>query len=322
MERFEEFKVFDLIQDEQKVLAVTENATVEDVIRILSTNHIHSVPVTDSLSNDLLGFVDYLDVLAFLLDDIAKQSVSSGGSFSETVRTDDLNQLMKRASRFKAANIISASLCNRGASNPTVVIGKEASVKDALELLGQGVHRLGVSSGSYIIAMLTQSSVLAWLMARPERLAGLRSKTARELGWTREKKGTTMIVKSDEIVIDALMAVRRSFHASLPVVAHDGTFVGVLSSTDVKMLKESNFSLSLKDVQSFLQDVRAAAHAATRNYRVTCTADATLDEITKKMSQERVSTIAVVDSNGKLDTVVTLTDIVKAMLVMPYTAIQ
>jgi len=317
MERFVEFKVKDLVEKEQKVICVTELASVEEVISTLSKNHIHGVVVMD-VSSNLLGFIDYLDILAFLLEDISKQAVSSGGAISDNIKSDDLNQLMKRASRFKAANILSAGLLNRASTNPTVVIQEDVTVKDALELFAKGVHRLCVARGNSVFGMLTQTSIVSWLLARPERLGVLRGKTARDLGWTREVKGDPNAVLCTSIVVDAYMQLRRGFRTSLPVVDQNGIFVGVLSATDIKLLDLNNFALLQEDVRSFLRDVRAKAHSVTKNYRVTCSLDNTLGDIMEKMSRERVHAIAVVDPLGHLDAIITLTDIVKVLLLMPY----
>jgi CBS domain-containing protein len=89
-----------------QIHVVTKAATVKELLDTLFRHHIISAPVID-FESKCEGFVDVLDVLAFLLK-VASEPVESRVSpVSTTLHNDDIDMLVQRSDRFCMANIAS-----------------------------------------------------------------------------------------------------------------------------------------------------------------------------------------------------------------------
>jgi CBS-domain-containing membrane protein len=89
----------------RKVVTVSGNQTAQDVLNLLSMHHISAVPVMNDDHRAVMGFVDVLDILAFLVKTSSKPLSDTGVGESRSLTTDDLLMIHKRTKDFKMAQV-------------------------------------------------------------------------------------------------------------------------------------------------------------------------------------------------------------------------
>jgi predicted transcriptional regulator len=95
-------KVGDLIRD-QKLIVLSPNQTVHEALSIFNQHQIISAPIIDN--NNVLGFIDILDILAFLVKVSAKMMHDTEAGDSHSLSTDDMKMLSRRSKEFKLTQV-------------------------------------------------------------------------------------------------------------------------------------------------------------------------------------------------------------------------
>jgi len=90
----------------QTIHVVLKDATLKEVLDTLYTHHILSAPVVDYQSN-ILGFIDVLGVLEFLVQVVSEPIQSRVTPMSASLRSDDMDMIIRRSERFDTSSVLS-----------------------------------------------------------------------------------------------------------------------------------------------------------------------------------------------------------------------
>ncbi|WVZ77825.1 hypothetical protein U9M48_025645 [Paspalum notatum var. saurae] len=327
---------------------------------------LESDPATGAVRKHYIGMVNMLDILAHIAE-ASDDAEAEGDDEAEDAAVVDLDRRMA----VPVSSVIGHSL--EGLTLWT--LHPSTSVLDCMETFSKGVHRALVpleSSADSVVAvelvesapgyrMVTQMDVVRFLRAHGAELAGVLSRTVRDLGAVND---AVFAVPAGAKVIDAIKAMRAASLTAVPVVdadvgpdtLQDGRgqkAVDTFSATDLRdcpvawlqpwlgisvaefKRKVSEYRASTKPadaadtgvVPAVDADTPVSAVAADDDGRsgkqqqeegedaqlVTCAPESTVGEAIEAAATRHVHRLWVVDEDGLLRGVVSLTDVLRAV---------
>ncbi|KAF0906522.1 hypothetical protein E2562_011504 [Oryza meyeriana var. granulata] len=304
---------------------------------------LESDPATGAVRKHYIGMVNMLDILAHIAEagDCAATDDDAHAASGEAV---DLDRLMA----VPVSSVIGHSL--EGLTLWT--LHPNTSVLDCMETFSKGVHRALVpleSAAENVVAvelveaasgyrMVTQMDVVRFLRAHGAELKGILSRSVRDLGAVNE---AVFAVASSTKVIEAVRTMRATSLAAVPVVdapvdaqiLQDGRgkrVVETFSATDLRDCPvaqlRSWLGIGMTEFKKKVSVYRAgnAADADTtavsadeeeeqQRQMVTCSPESTLGEAIEKAAANHVHRLWVVDDEGLLAGVVSLTDVLRVV---------
>ncbi|PWA42825.1 cystathionine beta-synthase (CBS) protein [Artemisia annua] len=339
-------KVRDLVSDKRRLVEVPYTATLAHTMNALVANQVVAVPVaappghwigaggsmimesdkhTGAVRKHYIGMVTMLDVLAH----IAGDNVESSGE--ET-------NLEERMS-VPVSSVIGHCL----ESLSLWTLNPDTSIMDCMEVFSKGIHRALVpldssmenvagvelveSASSY--RMLTQMDLIKFLKGHESDLKHVNDRTILELGALVEPIfGVTNHTK----VIDAIKSMRAGSLNAIPIiesinpVTEDHSqlvngkgrkVIGTFSATDLRgcpvSYLQSWLPQSVMEYTTSLLSVAANMAGSTPRELVTCYATSRLGEVVDKVVANHVHRVWVVDHEGLLEGLVSLTDIIRVI---------
>lgn len=199
-----------------------------------------------------------------------------------------------------------------------VVLAYKASSQQSLQelitdhFLGVGavphayVHRVAIfDSRARVVGLVSQSDVIRFLALHTDELGEEGSKTLEQLEFVR-----------DVVSVDASCSAAEAFAkmvaanvSSVAVVAADGEFLCSLGSDDLRGLRSSTFPLLAKPVAQFL----VALHGHTQ-LPVTARPGDRLSAVLKRLAQNRLHRMYILDAKKSPVGILTLTDAMRALV--------
>jgi len=300
-------KVKDLALVIKKVTTVSSTDTVKTVLSRLNFDHIISAPVVGP-NNQIVGFIDVLDLVAFLIQ-IAHRPESSGISYvSGNITTDELDMLYKRAADFNLTQLDEMIAVKR---QPPNLVLDDAPLQSAIDIFKQtGVHRLGVTNAKgTIVSILTQSALIAYIADHPQIL-GDKAKT--EISHMHFDKKVVSIPNTTR-TIDAFIELHEKKLSALAVLDQAGTLVGTISASDLKGVEHHHFPRLLLPVEEFVVQIRSEMQKRA-DYLVTVSPNTLLKDAIHRIHSQKVHRAFIVDEHQKPIGIMSLTDIIRHCL--------
>jgi CBS-domain-containing membrane protein len=205
---------------------------------------------------------------------------------------------------------------NLSTRNPFLPCTLGAPLVEVLRNFAHGVHRVPVVASddpASILAILTQTDANRFLATDPEKYLGKDRAHAslQDLGLLCGPEKVVSVTTNTK-AIDAFVTMHERGLSAVAVVDDQGAFQGCLSATDLKLISDFRFQNLLLPVVEFLEYVRKGEGRATKNFRVWCIPTTPLQTAVKKLAEERVHRLFVVDPvTMKPQGVVALTDIAR-----------
>ncbi|KAK8951955.1 SNF1-related protein kinase regulatory subunit gamma-like PV42a [Platanthera zijinensis] len=342
-------KVADLVRDSRRLVEVPYTATLAATVHALVANDIAAVPVaappgryigaggsmilesdraTGVVRKHYIGIITMLDVLVHIAD-----------GHPDGDGAVDLETKMA----VPVSTVIGQSLegLNLWTLNPNT------SILDCIETFSKGVHRSLVPLESQMESaisvelveaspgyrMLTQLDVLNFLRANANELQDIMNCSIGKLAAVNEN---VFAVSEHTHLIDAIRSMSTFSLGAVPIVAaagevsEDGSIIqdgrgrkviGTFSATDLRRCSVAQLQSMLNDsVISFKEQVSAIAAESSgisdepKTRCVTCHYDSTLAEVIDEAVFSHVHRVWVVDGEGLLVGLVSLTDILRAIL--------
>jgi len=296
-----------------RLVVLSGDFTVAEALRRMSRYNISSVPVTKSESDStILGFVDMLDMLAYLCSLIGYQ---------EGQKIDkESSQLKEQTDRFKNTRI--AELVDMSGRNPFSTVHGEESLCDAVEIHLKGCRRIAITDDSgEITGVVSQWTIVNYLATvqtdEKNYIPSLKAKVA--------EYGLTEAVKTVHISQNTLESFVKMYNervSALGVVDDDGRLVGNLSASDLKgfQLYLNDFGDLLQPVGDFLNLVRQR-QARPDNFVVAVARETKVIDVVKKLNQEIVHRAYVVDKDFKPVGIFSLTDLMQKLISDTHTTV-
>jgi len=276
------------------VVYVDTETTLEHTCKLLGQNNISAVPIHDVKQNKFVGIIDLVDIamfISFAYDQKRKEA-------AEGVNTFDL-EIFKDA---RASDLLPISEEGKlmWSFNP------KWNIETTLEPFSKGIHRgLVTTEGDYKYHILSQVDVVKYLYESGQ-FNELFSKTLQDLPVLFEFKPKTVSITADTPAIVGFKKLGRSRVAGIAVLDSEGKLVGNLSASDLRgVAVDYLIKTILRPASDFLELVHGGANAKP----IVATYDESFGSLVNKMLQNRVHRVWVVDYQGKLDTLVTFSDV-------------
>ncbi|KAJ2378271.1 cell separation during budding [Coemansia sp. RSA 2607] len=240
--------VHELVEN-QHVIQVDSEATIEQACDALIQHNIQSVPLHDARTQTYVGMFDLHDLAAYLLT--TRPSTASGNRRDSTG-----SPLMRRAVR---AGEPVGRLADVSQANPFYSVLPETTVAQVAAVFAQGAHRVAVMQNDRRIrGILSQTRVVRYFFehcASSDDNANdvgakavvsasedaLLDRTLSQLGLV---KGDVVSAQPHTPVIQALSMLEQFHVSSLPLVDGEQRLVGNLSVGDIKYLARDRALLS------------------------------------------------------------------------------
>jgi len=308
-------RIQDLV-DKQRVITFSSEDTVADAIDKLGQANISSAPVLGA-DGKPIGFVDVLDILAFLVRSSTKPLHDRDTAESRYLNTDDARMLNKRAKDFKLAHV--GELVDFSKRNPVVTIDGRGVVGDAVSAFAaHGAHRMAVTNPQgMVLGILTQSMILRHLedsLINSDKLKRFyKDIRAADLKMTPWDKMVLVAPKCP--AIDAFMTMFNNGVSSVAII-EGRELLGNISASDLKSDYARDFSNMLRPVSEWLKECHQSLKKDP-DYLVTCTQDTFFSDMIHRLNRERVHRIFVVDHLQQLTRyllgVISLTDLLRTI---------
>jgi predicted transcriptional regulator len=89
----------------RELISFDESLTIEECLKKLNQQNILAAPVTRNNNTEVVGFVDVLDLLAFLVNISTKIMTTLDYGESKFITTDSLSMITRRNKEFKLTSI-------------------------------------------------------------------------------------------------------------------------------------------------------------------------------------------------------------------------
>ncbi|TPX32437.1 hypothetical protein SmJEL517_g04436 [Synchytrium microbalum] len=310
------------VMEKREVVTVDAQDRAEVAFNLLVSSNISSIPIYEDKTSNLVGILDYGDVLQFMLSELeAVTKPEKNITVSELLRRSRQSaahlSLSPSSSSISSADprtsIVSVESLDQRREKPLYTFSPDAPLKDVLELFGRGVHRAVVQGGDRV-GIVSQSTVIRWIFSHSKfypELTKLITSTVKELGLGTQN---VLTVGSEVPVIDALKMMVKLSVSSLGIVDKTGVLLSNLSLADVKWAIQSPSPQFLYDSvmhfrgqvdqQSGIQDGRDSAPVFD------ITESTTLGYAMSKVIATKTHRVWVTESH-RPKTVISLTDMIK-----------
>jgi len=307
----EQMTVNQLVGDKQ-VITVREDAQLKDVINLLAQHRILSVPVLCKDSRDVLGFVDVMDVLTFIV-----RLVTHGHDMQEaqwSAWANDIITLQAKGEQFGQTHVKKVMASSK--ADMYFPVYGQGTVLQAMEHFAAGLHRAAVfnKTNKVLTSILTQSDVLQLMLKNltGSSLGVLGGKTIDEL-----QLGTSSNVICMSTNALAIHAIYLMFFHNVSAVAitdENGRLVANFSASELRGLGHKNFDWLLLNISDFLGRIASITPGGKLLFPLTCRKSTRIEDAINMLGTYRVHRLWLVDDQGKPEGLMSLTDVMRLLL--------
>jgi len=282
-----------------KLVTAYTSDSVSDVLQRLSEHSILSMPVYDSRIAMYTTFVDMLDITYYIVETIQENQIT-GGEFSALLKTSE-----------KFTKKTCAQIAGTSGRNPYYPIEEHTPLQTAMELMvDYRVHRLPVvDTAGHLQTIVSQSHIVDLLLKHMDKFS-IGSQRISKL-----KLGLKEVLKVDkrQKAIEAFKLIYQNRVAGVAVV--DGNeLVGNISASDIKLIGNGGQYLPrlFLPLEEFLKLIPKHNNSMTYPYRID--PEATVEQVLARISLTKCHRIYVCTDDNNLIGVISLQDIIEAVL--------
>jgi CBS domain-containing protein len=298
-------------------VAIHEDSTVEEALKMLSDNHILSMPVYRHLANpEYYAVIDMLTIMRYILEVYTEEHIieNHGKLYHWSSWCTDITTLTKNGKEFCSCPV--RTLLDRYDSSKFCPVPPTGNGVQILEVLSTGVHRCPVIDEKKSLAGILSQSTVNEYIARNISCLGehLANRPVAEFGLT--DRGNVVSITPDAFAIHAVHLMT-THNVSAVAVVQDHQLIGTVSSTDLEGISQTHLGLLLCPVVDFLkrqQELLGQKPASVSLPPLTITPQTTIETAILKMAVTKVHRLWVVNEHGAPVDVVSLTDLLRVLL--------
>lgn len=271
--------------------------SVEKAVKVLSTNKILSAPVLEAKSDHLAGFIDMLDIVAF---------ITRAAPSPMQLQADELGTLTIAGRAI--ALVALDQVINKSGRDTMVTFFEDTRVSSIIPSFTQGVHRAALTnSEDKIVAIISQTDVARYLTEhlRTQNLKAIGERSLIDLGYATSELVT---IKIEDSVLFALNELVSHNINGLAIVDENGRLVGNFSASNLRGLYYDKFPAFLDSVHDFLTEKSPNSLSP-----VVGIASSSLIEITNELVASKLHHLWIVE-NFKPVGIIAMSDIMKIIL--------
>jgi len=293
-------KIVDVIPKRPIVQAQYHEEVSTLLQRLSEANVLAAVVFEPNPRLGVLGFVDVLDLVFFVIETTHQSS--------KNITEETIQNIKWEGQCFDIEK--TGTLMNISRADPLNKISSEASLWEAVSLLAMEVHRLAVvtpgTSEHLVSNIIAQSDIVQFLATRGVWIG---SKIESPIGEIFGKHVGVATVLEDMNVVTALKYMRDFKVSGVGIVDRFGRLVANFSASDLLGLNATNFILLSLTVKGYLQRMHGFPKPP-----VYCTAMDTVETLLLKMVVHHVHRVYIVDMYMVPTGVVTMTDIMQFLV--------
>jgi CBS-domain-containing membrane protein len=126
------------------------------------------------------GFVDWLDILGYLIDVVSESKHSRVTPASRSLTTDDFSMILERANEFSLRTVGGKHLSNKSSKDPWKSVKAGDSLQKAVNVLAN-YHHVAVEKQGKLVNICSQMDLLRWLHSDSQRMGAVGRKTLQGL---------------------------------------------------------------------------------------------------------------------------------------------
>jgi len=306
-------KLGELVKDQSLICLSTED-TVESALETLARHNISAAPVVAyGQEKRVLGFVDVLDLVAYMCTVATRLLVKSTTGESRHLATDDFDMLRKRSKEFKLAVVV--DVIDFSGRDHYYHLKSDVTVQDAIDLYLKGAHRIAVTSDdnpNNIIGILSQSLVLQRLSSVDDRNSLPLTLLETTVESAVHKSTKVISVHPGDLAIDSFLMMHKNNLSSVAVASHEGQLMTNLSASDLKGLATKDLEALRYTTLDYLELARTAK-GRHKEFLVAVKPNATLFEAILLAVRQKTHRLYVVDNDMKPLGVLSMTDMLRAL---------
>jgi len=301
-ELLEATKVEDILQKGRPLVKAQYFEEVSSLLKRMSESKVLSAVVIDSDPKiGVVGFVDVLDLLVYVLD-VADQN-------AKDITVESVENIKWEGQCFERQNI--GTIINRSQTDPLYTISAKASLMEAVKLFAREIHRLAVVDDTtpehHIANIISQSDIVSLLASRGVYLGSKMEKSIVHAGIT--PLGVCTVL--DDVNVVAALRYMRDYRVNgVGVVDKAGRLISNFSASDLLGLTADNFGLLVLSVKEYLTRIHGFSKPP-----VYCTQSDSVELLLLKFAMHKVHRVYIVDKQMMPIGVITLTDIMQFLLV-------
>jgi len=293
----------DLVKDRKAATVVSTDASQREVLRLLSEGKFLSVPVR-ARDGNITAIIDVSHFfLPFLLNNAFRKP--------QEVKESKLKEVLEASLNKPISAILPSGPKDQGGysvewisleSKQFLSFSPSERLHKVLEAFSQGHHRVIVSEGE-IAKLYSQSDLVAYL--HKGGLGGEILKSPVENIVRTDKKLKTVTASTQTLAAFRELLINN--HGASPVIIDDGRIVGTLSISDLRGLGSDDVKDLLLPLSDYLKK-KGGARA------ISIAASTSLSDAISLIVKNRVHRAWITDAGSKPLGVLSLTDIIKAVL--------
>ncbi|KAJ3046856.1 cell separation during budding [Rhizophlyctis rosea] len=304
--------------------------SVQEGCAALAAHRVSSAPVYDEKAGGFVGMLDYRDLVAYILAVLHKVPADRISADADLELTDIIRQATTGPQG--TAGVPIKLVANLSKLNPLAHLYSTEPVLTAVKTFARDkVHRLvvlrqeGAAGGDTFVGIISQSTVAALIASRLGKLSTkpgqprtswpLGEKTLADLGLV---KGDVISISPEDQVLEALYLMHEKKISSVGIVDRsegDNLLLGSISMTDIKeiLARRGGWKRLFDSAMHFFGDLRAEQglqhHGDDRVPSFTVHPGTTLGSAVEKIAATRSHRVWVVEKDGKVVGVVSLSDV-------------
>jgi len=282
-----------------QVRTVNASSNIKDVFESLIGHNILSAPVVDSETKKVVGLVELMDIIAFLVSQLGDADLY------DEIFVDKMELTHHKFTTTSIHDVISTKTIS--------TVEKGSSLFESAELLAQGVPRVFVvNQDGTLGSLVTQSTLLGFLNKNHAHYSNLDNQTLQEIGVVREAKHSVSV---EEKAIDAFRILHKEKLNALPILDEEGKLLTNISLRDLKGLKSQNYMFSKLYLPAIeLLKVVRSEDLKDRVPIIAVKASDTFSSTVTRIATTRIHQLYVKNDNDVLSGILFLSDLIKKIL--------
>jgi len=297
-----------------KIISIDPSESIPQVFNKIFANRITSAPVIDK-KNNLIGCIGIIDIVFFALNvcqtsqELAKYFGLPTEDTVDFVDFDNVKNYLTPDHNIQHSMMADSAqfITNYSHQNLLHVLKPESSFKDVLNTL-KSVHRVAIGDDE-IVNYVSQSEVLKLLKERSAYdPIGAKSIDELNLGCK-----DVISIKDTQRVIEAFKLIVLHKITGVAVVDDKRELKGLISASDIKSITTSGEMLPrLYETYYPYRKILVDKYNAPQQ-TITVLSGASLNQVLDTIINYRLHRVFVVDQNNHLQSVITLTDLLKLL---------
>jgi CBS domain-containing protein len=295
---------------DRPVIWISSDETVESALRKLLDHKITGAPVLDG-DRKVKGFVDYLDLMAFLVKTCTKPLTDVIQGESRKLTTDDMGMMKLRSKEFRMSKVLDTILSGDFESERSshMIMYEDQDVREAIKAFSSGIHRILLlkRQNNQIAGILSQVDLLSALAQDPKM-----KQFQRPIGELQNKTTKLLMVPASNTAIDSFIYMYDNRLSSIAMVnEHKDRLLGNLSAADLRGAMD-DFNLLLRSTMDYL------GYSYKQSGRelgvVYAPPNTSLHQAIMMMQQYHIHRIYLAEQDMKPQAVISFTDMAKELM--------